>query len=388
MINFKKVLCLSFIFTVITISNVFALNEEYITNGEETIRKNDEPYKIEEEKLIEILKEGEMNEKTPNVDFVPIEKEKAPQIKEELLEIYSTNIKEYPLVNIGEDIYLWDNYNQLHGVRYQGCEKYSDTESVIKYLYACSNTYIKSDYLWMELYIENNGVLTQKENGYWNVASTGAKFINYRYDTNYFSKEKYLYILLGITDSLYASYYEDYVTFKVENPFYSDWSDHWGKNEIKYAMNNEWVKEANMFRPNDAITRAEFIKIINKAFGFKSKVFEEPFIDVDSGDWWYNEVLIAIKAGYITTKNEKFRPNDSITREEVAAIITSVKKNKDNNLDKLEAYSDKHLVSQWAKTSVEGAIEAGYMGKNSIIFNPKKNITRAESVVTLYRVVK
>ena len=168
----------------------------------------------------------------------------------------------------------------------------------------------------------------------------------------------------------------------------SDWINSWAKNEILYAMENNWVKLSNNFRVNDAITRAEFIKIANKAFGFTKSVAIENFTDVESGNWFYDEVRIALKAGYITSNNSTFRPNDPITREEVANIITTIKKNKDGKLDKLELYKDKNLISHWAMTSVEGAIEAGYMGRNSDMFNPRKNITRAEAVTTLYRVVR
>ncbi len=166
----------------------------------------------------------------------------------------------------------------------------------------------------------------------------------------------------------------------------NDWKNHWAKNEIQSAMNKGWVEKADLFRPEDAITRAEFVKIVNRAFGFKTKAANEPFIDVQTNNWYYDDVRIAIKAGYITTAQNKFRPNDPISREEVAAIVTTIKKNKDNNLDKIKKYKDYNKVSKWALSSVEGAIEKGYMGQGSLEFRPTANITRAEAVVTLSRI--
>ncbi len=166
----------------------------------------------------------------------------------------------------------------------------------------------------------------------------------------------------------------------------NDWKNHWAKNEIQSAMNKGWVEKADLFRPEDAITRAEFVKIVNRAFGFKTKASNEPFIDVQTNNWYYDDVRIAIKAGYITTAQNKFRPNDPISREEVAAIVTTIKKNKDNNLDKIKKYKDYNKVSKWALSSVEGAIEKGYMGQGSLEFRPTANITRAEAVVTLSRI--
>ena len=49
-------------------------------------------------------------------------------------------------------------------------------------------------------------------------------------------------------------------------------------------------------------------------------------------------------------------------------------------------YLDANNISNWSKSSVEGAIESGYMGAGSKYFNPKSNITRAETIVTIERV--
>lgn len=166
----------------------------------------------------------------------------------------------------------------------------------------------------------------------------------------------------------------------------SDWVGHWAEKSIKTAMNSRWINDSDRFRPDAPITRAEFIKIVNKAFGFKRKASSESFNDVNSSDWWYSEVLIALGNNYITSKNTNFRPRDPITRQEVANIITSITKTKDSNLDKLQRYSDKHLISESMKSSVEGSIEKGFMGVGSTTFNPQKNITRAEAIETISRV--
>lgn len=170
---------------------------------------------------------------------------------------------------------------------------------------------------------------------------------------------------------------------------YIDISNHFGVKEIKWFSSQGYLdKTFSYFRPNDSITRAEFVKMVNGVFGFKNSVASSPFGDVSSNHWYYREVLIAVENGYISTGNENFRPNDPITRQEVANIITSITKTKDRNLDKLEKYTDKHLVSDSMKSSVEGAIEQNFMGVGSNTFNPRKNITRGEAVVTLTRVIK
>ena len=52
------------------------------------------------------------------------------------------------------------------------------------------------------------------------------------------------------------------------------------------------------FRPNDTLTRAEFVNIINKMYGF-SVESENIFTDINESDWYYGAVLTAVQAGYI-----------------------------------------------------------------------------------------
>ena len=166
----------------------------------------------------------------------------------------------------------------------------------------------------------------------------------------------------------------------------SDIIDHWAESNIKQAMEDGWIDTTNTFRPNDSITRAEFIKIVNRKFNF-TEIEDITFTDVDKSAWYYEEVQKAVKAGYIKGNGDNtFKPNDKITREEVAVIITSIMNNKQENLEKIFWYKDYDMISSWATSSLEGAVENEYMGVLETYLRPKDNITRAESVVTLQRV--
>ena len=147
--------------------------------------------------------------------------------------------------------------------------------------------------------------------------------------------------------------------------------------------------EDNTFRPDNGMTRAEFVKVVNKVFGYTQKCTEQ-FTDVNKDDWFYDDICIGVKAGYIKGKSKDiFSPNDNITREEAAMILTNIMKNKDENLDKLTTFKDGDKTSQWAQSSVEGAIEAGYLnGDDKGLLNPISNITRAEAITMLSRVKK
>lgn len=195
-------------------------------------------------------------------------------------------------------------------------------------------------------------------------------------------------IASAVADSIY-NYLKANIVLTEEKGVFKDTKGHWGESVIKRFVQLGYVNgySDGTFKPNADITRAEFIKIINNVFNFTKESSIE-FQDVRKEAWYYKEVKKAIGAGYISIENRKFRPEENITREEAAAIITNIKKNKDNNLDKIKKYIDYNKVAEWARSSVEGAIEAGYMGKNSDKFRPKDKLSRAEAIALLNPLVK
>ena len=172
---------------------------------------------------------------------------------------------------------------------------------------------------------------------------------------------------------------------------FNDIKGHWAEETIKEFKYKKFIDgyEDNTFKPNNSMTRAEFVKVVNKVFGYTQKG-EEQFTDVNKDDWFYDDICIGIKAGYIKGKSANiFAPNDNITREEVAMILTNIMNNKDENLDKLNTFKDGDKTSLWAQSSVEGAIEAGYLnGYEDQTIKANADITRAEAVSMLSRLKK
>lgn len=175
-----------------------------------------------------------------------------------------------------------------------------------------------------------------------------------------------------------------------QNPItFNDINGHWASNEIKLFANKGYINgyEDGTFRPNDGITRAEFVKIFNKVFGLTTtsgKVFDDT-----KNHWAKTEIDIAVTNGVCIGKSEtKFNPNDKLTREEAAKMIANYKNISDKNYDKLNKYKDKDDVSSWAKDAIEAVLEQGYMiGKTENTLEPKSNTTRAEAIVLLSRII-
>lgn len=193
----------------------------------------------------------------------------------------------------------------------------------------------------------------------------------------------------GAKDKI-STFLKDNVKDEDVNVVLTDIKGHWAYNQIQDFVNAGYVGgyDDGTFKPNNSITRAEFVKILNQVFGLtksSGKVFNDT-----TNHWAKEQIDIAVTNGVCNGKTEtEFKPNDLITREEAAVMIANYKKIADSNLDKLNNYKDANKVSSWAKPSVEGTIEKGYLGGYSDnTIRPKDKITRAEAVVMFSRIDK
>lgn len=171
--------------------------------------------------------------------------------------------------------------------------------------------------------------------------------------------------------------------------FGSDYTDHWAKDTIQEWFDNEKIKgyEDGSFKPDNSITRAEFMTMVNSAYDFE-ELADIDFSDADAEEWYYVEVQKAVEAGYIVGDNDDtVRPTDEITRQEVAVVITRLNELEENT--DISAFTDKDEIADWAVGFVGAVKEAGYMiGDDNNNFNPTNDITRAEALVTLDRSMK
>lgn len=140
-------------------------------------------------------------------------------------------------------------------------------------------------------------------------------------------------------------------------------------------------------RPGDPITRAEFITIINRAFGYRS-AGGHPFRDVPGTAWYAEDVDIGYTEGYITgTSPTAFSPNLSITREE-AAFILAKNLMMEPAVGENTSFADGRSISTWSRGMVSAAAENNLIsGYPDGTFRPQKSITRGEAAVILLNAV-
>lgn len=144
-----------------------------------------------------------------------------------------------------------------------------------------------------------------------------------------------------------------------------------------------------LFRPNDSVTREEFLKMLITAFGFEASAEAVPFEDVPADAWYAPYVSAAYKLGITSGKSETvFGAGDNITREEMAALISRVFTvlGKPIAAGDSAEFTDEAAVSEYALDAVKALQSAGIItGMEDGSFRPADLSTRAQAAVVIYR---
>jgi len=168
----------------------------------------------------------------------------------------------------------------------------------------------------------------------------------------------------------------------------NDYSGHWAEEYISKLVEEKVVSgDANgNINPDNNITRAEFVKIVNRKFGYTAKTTDN-FVDVASDKWYAEEFKIAKKQGYIKgDASGKANPDSFITRAEVCVIIARVLELK-GDYTPATRFTDEAKFPSWAKESIYRLNAKGYInGYPDGSFKAENTITRAESFTIISKV--
>lgn len=165
---------------------------------------------------------------------------------------------------------------------------------------------------------------------------------------------------------------------------YSDMPTGWSNAAMTYAVNNGYIQGSNgKLNPQGLATRAQVASIFARVLKLEDKADLSSYTDVNAGQWYYDDLAKAVNAGLFKGSDNKLRPNDNITREEVMAIIARAY-NIANEKDNLSAFDDGSSVSSWAVNAVSALVENGIVNGSNGKLNPKNNITREEFAQLLY----
>src|SRR5665648_566432 len=169
----------------------------------------------------------------------------------------------------------------------------------------------------------------------------------------------------------------------------SDISGHWAQTTIQSWVDNGLIKgyPDGTFKPDNNITRAEFITLVNRAFEYTNTA-PISFTDVNQNAWYASAIGVAVEAGYISGYPDgTMKPENPISREEAATIIMRIK-NLVANPAAVSVYTDASSIT-WGKGEVGAVTAAKIMqGYPDGSFMPRGLITRAETVIALDNAMK
>jgi|GEM_PF-3464427 len=169
---------------------------------------------------------------------------------------------------------------------------------------------------------------------------------------------------------------------------FNDIEGHWAYDTIKQLYVNGIIENESSFRPNEKITRADFVRMIVKGMGKDASEYQNVFSDVSKTDSRAGYIQTAYDLGFISgDENGLFNPDVHLTREEMAKIVVIAMGN--NTQAKDESFADWENVAEWARIYVGAGKANGYFSGDDINnFMPKNNLTRAEAAQCVKNISK
>ncbi len=101
-----------------------------------------------------------------------------------------------------------------------------------------------------------------------------------------------------------------------------DMPDNWATEALTNAVNNGLIGGSDGYiRPDDPMTRAEMATIMVRAFGATKEADISAFTDVNTSDWFYSSMAKAVAMGAFNGSDGMLNPSNNITREETFAVL-------------------------------------------------------------------
>lgn len=188
---------------------------------------------------------------------------------------------------------------------------------------------------------------------------------------------------------------------------------HWACHQMEYAAKKGIISGDGdgTCRPDDSVTRAEFVQMIANSFDLERPATGSPkidflehndtkgapegknFTDVAADDWYFTAVDLGSKAGVINGYEDgRFGVSESITRQDAAVILARVKEACSIVIDKkvsVVEFGDASDIAQYSIDAVKELQQYGVIsGYEDGTFHPMGNITRAEAVKLIYTMLR
>ncbi|MEC4804270.1 MAG: family 10 glycosylhydrolase [Jaaginema sp. PMC 1079.18] len=165
-----------------------------------------------------------------------------------------------------------------------------------------------------------------------------------------------------------------------------DVESHWARSCIMQLRDRDIIKgyPDGTFRPNQAVTRAEFAALVNQAFPNRPVTRSSiTFRDVPANFWGRNAIAQAYRTNFLTGyPNRIFNPSQAIPRVQVLiALAAGLDYTPTQPLDDtLGIFRDRANIPDYARNNLAAATEKGLVVNypNVAQLNPNQQATRGE----------
>ena len=176
---------------------------------------------------------------------------------------------------------------------------------------------------------------------------------------------------------------------------FDDTRNHWARENVAYIARRKIVNGIgnNLFNPNGTVTRAHFARILANMSGEDiSNYSTDAFSDVGT-EWFAPAVAWAVENGVADTDSDTYRPNEPITREDMALMLyryaTEVAKSQLPAVNEPITFKDDAEIADKTAEAVSVMQQSGIIGGiadgNGFRFAPKQQATRAHAAAMIAR---
>ena len=180
------------------------------------------------------------------------------------------------------------------------------------------------------------------------------------------------------------------ITHIVRGSGFSDTLEHWGCDNIDYVVSKGLFDGVTKrkFEPDNTMTRGMLVTVLARLAGDTANTTEVPYTDLAEGAWYIPGVAFAYANG-ICDGGEAFRPDDNITREELADMLYRYAKVKgmDTPTDDI-IFKDSADITESMREGMLYCANVGIItGYTDNPVKPKNSATRAEVSTMIKRFI-
>jgi hypothetical protein len=181
-----------------------------------------------------------------------------------------------------------------------------------------------------------------------------------------------------------------------KNPFKDVAEGDWFYDAVQYVAQRGLMTgtAADLFGPNDAVTRGMAVTILWRMSGDKGR-YANTFNDVAAGSYYETAAAWASSKGIASgTGGGRFEPDAFVTRQDLAVMLWRYAKLRGMDVSVGEdtnilSYDDAITVSEYAYAALQWACGSGLLhGDTSNHLNPRGTASRAETAAILQRFAK